>query len=389
MSPAPLSPPPPPPPPPAPLAVGQAYASLGRRVGAYLIDGGLALPLVLLPSILVLLPTGGVGPGELTLLAIVLLLGLGLYQWYGVATRGQSIGKRAVGIRVVDVDTGQPVGWMRALGRYLVFALLGSCGGLLLLVQLFVIPNSPRRQGWHDAAVRTVVVPAEGSEPGTGVSPPPPVSGALGSGTFGSPPPPPPPPVPSLATGAATAPPAPPVPSNSVPSIPVPPPPVVAPPPVVSAPVPPPPPPPVVEPVEPVAAAPVPHEETVLFGRGTPLPTPEAGEPTPSGWRLVADDGTVIEVTDTVVVGREPDASLVPGASTVPVADDRRTMSKTHAVLRVDADGLTVEDLASTNGVHLGEGAGDTRIPAHTPTALDAGQRIAFGDCAFAVERAE
>jgi len=71
---------------------------------------------------------------------------------------GQSVGKRAVGIAVRSVATGQPIGFGRALARWLIYTVLWW---------FFLIPGllnalSPlwdaRRQAWHDHAVGSVVV---------------------------------------------------------------------------------------------------------------------------------------------------------------------------------------------------------------------------------------
>lgn len=116
---------------------------------------------------------------------------------------------------------------------------------------------------------------------------------------------------------------------------------------------------------------------------------PRTSAPAAAGtWRLVSDTATV-EIDGAVVIGRQPSVELVPEASAVAIDDPQRTMSKTHAVLRASDGGLTVEDLSSTNGVHLVEGDSETRLPARTVTPLEAGARITFGDCAFAVERGE
>lgn len=406
-----------PPPPPGGTAAPTAYASVGGRITAYLLDGLIPV-LLLLPGYVVLFAVA-VDTGTVVLLVGFLLTGVvSLYQWYGMATTGQSIGKRIVGIRVVDESTGHPIGWGRAFLRYLILGLLASVCSLLLLAQAFVIPGSPRRQGWHDRGARTVVLPADVPVP-FAAAPAPRVQAPAG-GLAPPPPPPPPPARPSLATGAAAAPPpvssapSPVTPNSGTPNsgtpegtppgriAPVPPPPVVVPPPPpVVAPTPapappapaPPPPAPQAPPVPVVESEPVPEsvpaEHTVLVDRPLLAPEPPTqGTPT-TPWRLVADDGTTLALDGPVVVGREPSTDLVPGATALAVDDPQRTMSKTHAVLRATSAELTVEDLSSTNGVYLVDGAGsEERLPAGSATALVDGQRITFGDYAFVVERA-
>lgn len=73
-----------------------------------------------------------------------------------VARTGQSIGRRLLGIRVVDQDTGQPISLGRAFGRYL-FASFVS--GILYIGYLWMLWDD-NGQTLHDKVVRSVVVPA-------------------------------------------------------------------------------------------------------------------------------------------------------------------------------------------------------------------------------------
>jgi len=72
--------------------------------------------------------------------------------------RSQTVGKRAVGIAVRDRASGQPIGFGRALGRWLIFAVLWY----LLLIPGLLNALSPvwdrEHQAWHDHAVGSVVV---------------------------------------------------------------------------------------------------------------------------------------------------------------------------------------------------------------------------------------
>jgi uncharacterized RDD family membrane protein YckC len=89
---------------------------------------------------------------------------LGLICWvvaallYGVVGggEGQTPGKRALKIVVVDEQTGAPIGYERALVRTLVLLLLvlPCCLGLLSIVAT----RSDRHRGWHDRAAGSVVV---------------------------------------------------------------------------------------------------------------------------------------------------------------------------------------------------------------------------------------
>ncbi|MFY1674656.1 RDD family protein [Plantactinospora sp. WMMB334] len=100
-----------------------SYASWGPRVGAYLIDAVVVLPLVILAYI-----TGGAsmdaesgqvtGPGPLYYVFLVLTIALSGYnRWFLAGRTGQSWGKKALGIRLVDEAGGEPIGAGKAFVR--------------------------------------------------------------------------------------------------------------------------------------------------------------------------------------------------------------------------------------------------------------------------------
>jgi len=73
---------------------------------------------------------------------------------------GQTLGKMALHIRVVDATTGAPIGVPRAMLRYLVYALLWIACVIPGLVNVLSPLWDPRNQAWHDKAARSVVVRA-------------------------------------------------------------------------------------------------------------------------------------------------------------------------------------------------------------------------------------
>jgi uncharacterized RDD family membrane protein YckC len=109
--------------------------TVGRRLGAFLIDGVLSIPIALIftrpPSAAYSLAVTGV----FFLQRVVL-----------TATTGHSIGQRAAGIAVHRLD-GQPVGIVRALIRTAL---------LLLLIPVFLVDRHGR--GLHDRAAGTELV---------------------------------------------------------------------------------------------------------------------------------------------------------------------------------------------------------------------------------------
>jgi uncharacterized RDD family membrane protein YckC len=97
------------------------YASWIQRVGAYIIDGLVTLPFSILAAIV------GRGTDDTTGLPTVnafywifLVLGIavsGYNRWFQAGKTGQSWGKKALGIRLVGEQTGQPIGAGLAFGR--------------------------------------------------------------------------------------------------------------------------------------------------------------------------------------------------------------------------------------------------------------------------------
>ncbi|MCC2594485.1 RDD family protein [Tessaracoccus sp. OS52] len=136
---------------------GVAVAGIGKRFLAAVID---ALPIALVGGVLALVlqvldsPTVVLVAG---IAAAVLCGGYGLVQWWAYGSRGAGLGARAMGLRLVGIGDGRPIGWWRFFLRQLIFGALMATvvGGIALLVFLVI---HERRQGWHDMAVRAVLV---------------------------------------------------------------------------------------------------------------------------------------------------------------------------------------------------------------------------------------
>ena len=120
-------------------------ASFLIRLGGYLVDGVI---LFVMQAILAL-ALKGVGQGLGT------LLGIAYFVYLDGSPSGQTIGKRMVGIRVIDFGTGGPIGYGRALVRWLV----GIVAALACLIGYFWMLWDPERQTWFDKAANSVVVP--------------------------------------------------------------------------------------------------------------------------------------------------------------------------------------------------------------------------------------
>lgn len=137
------------------MAEAQAGAipcTLGRRLGAWALDGLIINVVSLVGLIPIWLAAVADSDSALVAALVVYLLALTsfvLYNgWWLVGRTGATLGKRAIGISVVDHVSGAPIG----LGRAFVRALLG----FLAWTALF---NSERR-GVHDLAAGSFVVDA-------------------------------------------------------------------------------------------------------------------------------------------------------------------------------------------------------------------------------------
>lgn len=124
-------------------------AGFFRRLAALVIDGALLSAVSI--ALLFLLQQGLV-----VLIVANILVALAYYALLEGGMRGQTLGKRALGIRVVDLATGEPIGYGRGAVRY--FArYLSSLPLWLGYLWVFV---DREKQTWHDKLARSVVVPA-------------------------------------------------------------------------------------------------------------------------------------------------------------------------------------------------------------------------------------
>jgi uncharacterized RDD family membrane protein YckC len=144
------SPYPPPQPQPGPPTTGDGpsgpRAGFFIRFGAWLIDVVLVGVVGLVIDLIIGQTAGG---------AVGLLLGIAYYGYLEGSNSGQTVGKRVVGIRVIDFNTGGPIGFGRAVIRYfgrIVSVIVCFLGYLWMLWD-------KERQCWHDKFANDVVVP--------------------------------------------------------------------------------------------------------------------------------------------------------------------------------------------------------------------------------------
>jgi uncharacterized RDD family membrane protein YckC len=154
------------PPPPPDYVYGYRFAGLLSRFAAALIDllllavatAVIVVPLGLLAAIFALTP--GTLPWVTAWLfgpAVLVLFGLWIiYFTYFESTSGQTLGKRALGLRVIDLSTGRPPNVTKALARTLLR--LVDWLPALYFLGFVVAALTPRRQRLGDLIADTVVV---------------------------------------------------------------------------------------------------------------------------------------------------------------------------------------------------------------------------------------
>jgi uncharacterized RDD family membrane protein YckC len=121
-------------------------ASFGRRLVAALVDG-LLLGVVYVVFLMILSDTAAYG--------FYLLAGIVYYTLLEGGAAGQTLGKKALGIRVIDFNAGGSIGYGRAAVRY-----LGRIVSSIpcLLGYLWMLWDK-EKQTWHDKFATSVVVP--------------------------------------------------------------------------------------------------------------------------------------------------------------------------------------------------------------------------------------
>lgn len=135
-------------PPPASAGNGPSgpRAGFGRRLVAFLID---VVILGVVQSILWAITNPGVAYGVGTLLS------LAYYTYLEGSGSGQTVGKRALGIRVIDFRTGDSIGHGRAFIRW-ISRILST---IPCLLGYFWMLWDREKQTWHDKLATSVVVP--------------------------------------------------------------------------------------------------------------------------------------------------------------------------------------------------------------------------------------
>ena len=127
-------------------------AGFWQRFGAYLVDVVLLIIVVMIGVVI-----GGLISDALGVVLYILgVIGsIAYFIYFEGGPTGQTIGKKALGIRVYDLKQGGPIGHGRAALRYLGKIVSGM---VLYLGYLWSIWDG-EKQAWHDKFAGSVVVP--------------------------------------------------------------------------------------------------------------------------------------------------------------------------------------------------------------------------------------
>src|SRR5262245_33092520 len=151
--PPPASPPPYQPPPAAqptwqPSGPSGPRSSFGRRVVAYLLDG---IIIAIVAGIVTAILNQNIG------YAVDFLGGAAYFTFLDGGPKGQTLGKMALGIRVIDFAGGGSIGYGRGVVRWIGLIISAIPCGLGFLWMLW----DKEKQGWQDKLANSVVVPVE------------------------------------------------------------------------------------------------------------------------------------------------------------------------------------------------------------------------------------
>ena len=137
------------PPPPAPTGRASGpRAGFWRRFAAAFVDG-----LILAIPNAIFLAAFEYATANL----LSLILGIAYFTYFEGGKTGQTLGKLALGIRVIDFKAGGPIGYARGLLRYIARFL----SAVVFFIGYLWMLWDPEKQTWHDKIAGTVVVPVD------------------------------------------------------------------------------------------------------------------------------------------------------------------------------------------------------------------------------------
>ena len=134
---------------------------------------------------------------------------------------------------------------------------------------------------------------------------------------------------------------------------------------------------------------PTPEREPIAAPTPAPASAPaQVAAPEPvARYGLRFDTGESILVSEPVLLGRNPDPTGHPGSRAIALADDSRSLSKTHLLVRPVDGGIELADCGSTNGSGLIRGGTEYGVTPGTPVGAIEGDMIRLGDRVATVVR--
>jgi len=126
-------------------------ASFGRRFVAVIID---VIVLAVFSQVVGQFLKGGHVLNEIVAIGWTPLVGALYFTLFEGGASGQTPGKRALKIRVVDVQDDVSIGYIRALLRFIV----SWVSLIVLFIGYLSMLGEPSGQTWHDIAARSLVV---------------------------------------------------------------------------------------------------------------------------------------------------------------------------------------------------------------------------------------
>jgi uncharacterized RDD family membrane protein YckC len=136
-------------------------ASVGQRVVGALVDGLLTSMVVVIPLLMGLVELESFQRTPPVPIVLGLFFFGAIYTIVPTAIWGQTLGKIAVGTRVVVEEDGSLPGWRRAALRWALPGVAGRLPIVGLWVSLGIMASlviDPRRRGLHDRFAGTIVV---------------------------------------------------------------------------------------------------------------------------------------------------------------------------------------------------------------------------------------
>jgi uncharacterized RDD family membrane protein YckC len=127
--------------------------NMGNRVLAFIID----FAILGVPAIILFAIAGATGSGGILAVAYLVIFAAGIYFIYLTGSVGQTPGKKIMGVKVVDNNTGATIGFWRAFGRQFI---QGLCNYVCFagFWSAWLDSSSGLYRGWHDKALTTRVI---------------------------------------------------------------------------------------------------------------------------------------------------------------------------------------------------------------------------------------